>query len=1059
MMTGGSKISAAAPTSHAITLEDLIEHFALIYGTDLVWDGLHRITMKIGNMAHAHGTDNVRMWKQSPGRRVVKQENIVFDPTESCDPDEFINLYNGLAVSPIPCGEHDVSVMLELLRHLCANSASPEVDADQVVRWVLCWLALPLQRPGAKLRTALVFHGPQGAGKNLFFDAIRSMYGPYGVMVGQTELEEKYNSWLSAKLLVLGNEVVTRQELYHNKNKLKWVITEDMIPIRGMHLDVRWERNHANVVFMSNEQQPLALEEGDRRYVVVYTPQPEAGTLYARAAAFLKAGGAAKFLHFLLNYDVGNFGEHTKPIMTAAKADLIEIGMRPSERFMMEWINHFLPLPMQVCSADQLYRAFRRWCELAGERFPPPRAQFTRAAVRWLEERCETDADGSISKPRLSCKVVQIKGIANLRKAVRCWIPRGKEPPAGVTEGDWALELLRAFNVALTRFCASQMEGHDAVPVRAGQPVAVEARQPRAHHLQPDRPHPPLVGPPGERGRKGTSANNQWTGGAIISGSTGPLSFAPAGVVDTFEVVVYNSNATAVLNLQIDDAVPAVGPATFTFINTSGFSKITVKAAAPGTHVLKLSSSIIGAGAIRSMTAYNSLVPAVDIITQSVRGASAATQALTNASWFNLEGLKYDAPDITTIKLGLLALSDDGWLIGANAAALAMLGIARGEVGASTVEGLLQLDVGTLLAWSRQHAGAPRPMRRHDGSVLWARVEMGRHAAAAQPGRSAPRIPLATPVDPLAALDTGDTAMLAAIGRARRVLDKPIALLLQGESGVGKEVFAQAMHASGMRRDRPFVAVNCAALPEALIEAELFGYRPGAFTGAGRDGAPGRIREAHGGTLFLDEIGNMPLALQARLLRVLQDRQVQPLGGGKPVAVDFRLVCATHRDLRGETGKGRFREDLYYRLNGLTLRLPPLRERQDQAQLTARMLGSFLPGRDLHIAPELALAMSLYHWPGNLRQLHNALQTACAMLDDGDAQIEWGHLPDDLAEDLRFATRPRRDVDEAADLRSRALHTIEQAIQSCAGNLSEAARRLGISRNTLYRKLRETGLR
>ena len=414
---------------------------------------------------------------------------------------------------------------------------------------------------------------------------------------------------------------------------------------------------------------------------------------------------------------------------------------------------------------------------------------------------------------------------------------------------------------------------------------------------------------------------------------------------------------------------------------------------------------------------------------------------------------------IGSVSEGLLALSDDGWLIGANAAALAMLGIARGEVGASTVEGLLQLDVGTLLAWSRQHAGAPRPMRRHDGSVLWARVEMGRHAAAAQPARSAPRIPLATPVDPLAALDTGDTAMLAAIGRARRVLDKPIALLLQGESGVGKEVFAQAMHASGMRRDRPFVAVNCAALPEALIEAELFGYRPGAFTGAGRDGAPGRIREAHGGTLFLDEIGDMPLALQARLLRVLQDRQVQPLGGGKPVAVDFRLVCATHRDLRGETGKGRFREDLYYRLNGLTLRLPPLRERQDQAQLTARMLGSFLPGRDLHIAPELALAMSLYHWPGNLRQLHNALQTACAMLDDGDAQIEWGHLPDDLAEDLRFATRPRRDVDEAADLRSRALHTIEQAIQSCAGNLSEAARRLGISRNTLYRKLRETGLR
>lgn len=413
---------------------------------------------------------------------------------------------------------------------------------------------------------------------------------------------------------------------------------------------------------------------------------------------------------------------------------------------------------------------------------------------------------------------------------------------------------------------------------------------------------------------------------------------------------------------------------------------------------------------------------------------------------------------IGSVSEGLLALSEDGWLSGANAAALAMLGITRAHAGATTVEHLLQLDLVTLLAWGRQQTGAPRPVRRHDGSVLWARVEAGRHVVVAQPGRTASHLPPQTPADPLAALDTGDTAMLAATSRARRVLDKPIPLLLQGESGVGKEVFAQAVHASGMRREGPFVAVNCAALPETLIEAELFGYRPGAFTGAGRDGAPGRIREAHGGTLFLDEIGDMPLALQARLLRVLQDRQVQPLGGGKPVAVDFRLVCATHRDLRVEIAKERFREDLYYRLNGLTVRLPPLRERQDKAQLTERMLSSFLPGRDLQIAPEVALAMSGYHWPGNLRQLHSALQTACAMLDDADVQIEWGHLPDDLAEDLRFAARPRLDVDEAADLRSRALHTIEQAMQACAGNLSEAARRLGISRNTLYRKLREMGL-
>jgi transcriptional regulator with PAS, ATPase and Fis domain len=313
--------------------------------------------------------------------------------------------------------------------------------------------------------------------------------------------------------------------------------------------------------------------------------------------------------------------------------------------------------------------------------------------------------------------------------------------------------------------------------------------------------------------------------------------------------------------------------------------------------------------------------------------------------------------------------------------------------------------------------------------------------------------------DALAELDTGDGVMRAAIDRARRVLDKPIALLLQGESGAGKEVFARAIHASGPRRIAPFVAVNCAALPEMLIEAELFGYRPGAFTGAGRDGAPGRIREAHGGTLFLDEIGDMPLPLQARLLRVLQDRQVQPLGGGKPVAVDFRLVCATHRDLRALMDEGGFRADLYYRLNGLALQLPPLRDRQDRAQLMSRMLRDILPDRDLQFAPDLLAALSRYRWPGNLRQLHNALQTACALLGDCDTQIEWAHLPDDLVEDLRRNGKGPVSIDDAVDLRAHSQRAVQQAVEACAGNLSEAARRLGISRNTLYRSLRNLGLR
>ncbi|MBK1714815.1 sigma-54-dependent Fis family transcriptional regulator [Rubrivivax gelatinosus] len=407
-----------------------------------------------------------------------------------------------------------------------------------------------------------------------------------------------------------------------------------------------------------------------------------------------------------------------------------------------------------------------------------------------------------------------------------------------------------------------------------------------------------------------------------------------------------------------------------------------------------------------------------------------------------------------TVTEGLLALSEDGWVIGANGVARAMLALTPGSIGRSTLERVLPLDLQTLAGWSRS-PDAVHELRREDGSVLWLRVEGGR-------GVPAPRPPVAPPPavdDALAPLDTGDAAMQAAIGRARRVLDKPIALLLQGESGVGKELFARAVHKSGARRDAPFVAVNCAALPENLIEAELFGYRPGAFTGAAREGAPGRIREAHGGTLFLDEIGDMPTALQTRLLRVLQEREVTPLGGGRPQAVDFRLICATHHDLRAAIEAGRFREDLYYRLNGLALQLPPLRRRSDQPALVAGMLQELLPGRAVRLASDVALAFGRHRWPGNLRQLHNALATACALLDDDEHEIGWAHLSDDLAEDLRERPPAREAADDAVDLRSQSERTVRQVLQACAGNLSEAARRLGISRNTLYRKMRELRLR
>jgi transcriptional regulator of acetoin/glycerol metabolism len=309
--------------------------------------------------------------------------------------------------------------------------------------------------------------------------------------------------------------------------------------------------------------------------------------------------------------------------------------------------------------------------------------------------------------------------------------------------------------------------------------------------------------------------------------------------------------------------------------------------------------------------------------------------------------------------------------------------------------------------------------------------------------------------DALSALDTGDARVHTAITQARRVLDRKVPLLLQGETGAGKDVFARAIHASSGRAQKPFIAVNCAALPESLIESELFGHAPGSFTGARREGALGRIREAHGGTLFLDEIGDMPLHMQTRLLRVLEDGHVTPIGG-KPVPVDFLLISATHCDLKARVSTQEFRADLYYRLNGLTIALPPARERTDLPALIERILAREAQERSeglaLRLTPELTEAFARYPWPGNLRQLAGMLRTACLMLDTGECELGLEHLSEEAQAELNrkpTAPPPARPV----TLRARADALIGNTVAETGGNLAAAARKLGISRNTLYRRL------
>ena len=413
------------------------------------------------------------------------------------------------------------------------------------------------------------------------------------------------------------------------------------------------------------------------------------------------------------------------------------------------------------------------------------------------------------------------------------------------------------------------------------------------------------------------------------------------------------------------------------------------------------------------------------------------------------------AEGIGTVAEGILAVSEDGWIIGANRLALVLLHMNAKGIGATQLSSVLDARLPDLLDRHKRRPGLATQVNLHDGTPLFVQVQ-------ADPGvlplqiASALESTVSTRQDALSSLDTGDLKWRHAADKARRVLDKPIPILVQGESGVGKEYFARASHDCSQHASGPFVAINCAAIPENLIEAELFGYAPGAFTGAKKEGSLGRLREANGGTLFLDEIGDMPLAMQTRLLRVLQERTVTPLGGGRSVEVDFALVCATHSNLREAAEQGRFRSDLYYRINGLTVHLPALRERTDFQALVERLLAGLNPGREVHLAPELLEPMSHHAWPGNLRQLASVLRTASAMLDDGETCIDYQHLPDDMAQDL-VAAPPSpalaRDLQEPHSLQALSSYAVKQALEASRGNISLAARTLGISRQTLYRKL------
>ncbi len=420
------------------------------------------------------------------------------------------------------------------------------------------------------------------------------------------------------------------------------------------------------------------------------------------------------------------------------------------------------------------------------------------------------------------------------------------------------------------------------------------------------------------------------------------------------------------------------------------------------------------------------------------------------------------APDIDGhVFQSLLAVDDGGFVAGVSQSALQLLGAARGDVLRRPVGELLGVPLRAL----EGGAGRLQRLEAQGGDARYAYAfPSGRYGgvaigAPASEARAHPSLRQSAKLG-FERLAGGEPRMQRNVELARRVADADLPILVLGETGTGKEAFARAIHMDSSRRERPFVAVNCAAIPESLLDSELFGYEPGTFTGGLKQGKTGKILVSSGGTLFLDEIGDMPLALQTRLLRVLSEREVTPLGAVEPVSVALNLVCATHRDLETMVEAGAFRQDLYYRIHGVRIALSPLRERGDLCDLVLSLAAEqHCASGPLSLSAEALEWLVSYSWPGNIRQLSNVLRLLALTCDNGI--VRTCDLPEEIRAGRAVAASGAgigadaafTSLRSASDMAQRA--RILQALRECDWAVSEAARRLGISRATLHRRMKK----
>jgi transcriptional regulator of acetoin/glycerol metabolism len=341
-----------------------------------------------------------------------------------------------------------------------------------------------------------------------------------------------------------------------------------------------------------------------------------------------------------------------------------------------------------------------------------------------------------------------------------------------------------------------------------------------------------------------------------------------------------------------------------------------------------------------------------------------ANSAISIASDGSISGMTHGAHRMIADTLGFNWKSNDGFI-------------------GKSFEDVFEFDFNDLPYMVGAQTPGEQALEMRDGKVVFADVQ-----APPTPSKiSKPKVL----TNALNMIHGGDPTMERLVHHAARVVDKQISIILEGETGVGKEFVAKALH-EARKKKGPFVAINCAALPEALIESELFGYAPNSFTGAHAKGKKGLIEQASGGTLFLDEIGDMPLALQARLLRVLAERELLPVGATKPVQIDMRVISASHRSLKELVENGQFRQDLYYRLNGVVLQIPALRDRNDKNWIIRQISSLVSHNSTLKFSKKAEEALRSYHWPGNIREMINVFEL-CMALSDG-AMVDLGELPD-----------------------------------------------------------------